>query len=106
MEASAEKYFLCEDGNVNFWSILYVHSAQAFLSGLAAYWMFRKSNDPKWVERASKAKYAMKKWADTHEWNFQNKFYLMEAEEAFCYKDTNSAKTFYEKAITSARKHR
>jgi len=32
--------------------------------------------------------------------------YLLEAEEAFCYDDIQSAESFYEKASSSARKHR
>lgn len=105
MKASAENYFIYED-STNTWSLLYVHTAQAFISGLAAYWMFRKSKDPKWTHKASKSKLMMKKWAEVNEWNFQNKLYLMEAEEAFCYDDTASAKSLYEKAISSAREHR
>ena len=105
MEAAAESYFALEE-NVYSWSLLYVHAAQTFHSGLAVYWIFRQSNDPKWADRAAKAKFAMKKWSDTNEWNFQHKLYMMEAEEAFCYKDFASAKSFYEKAISSAKEHR
>ena len=103
MKASAEIYF---GYNVNSWSLLYNYTAQAFHGGLAAYWVFRKSNDAKWAERASLAKFAIKKWADCNEWNFQSKLFLIEAEEAFCYKDIDSAKSLYEKAISSAREHR
>jgi len=105
MKASVENYFIYKD-SANTWSLVYADSARAFISGLAAYWMFRKTKDPKWTHKASKSKFMMKKWAEVNEWNFQNKLYLMEAEEAFCYDDTVSAKTLYEKAITSAREHR
>mmetsp|Transcript_32408 Transcript_32408/g.58578 ORF Transcript_32408/g.58578 Transcript_32408/m.58578 type:complete len:391 (-) Transcript_32408:18-1190(-) len=103
MKASAEIYF---GYNVNSWSLVYTQTAQAFHGGLAAYWVFRKTNDAKWAERASRAKFAIKKWADCNEWNFQNKLLLLEAEEAFCYNDIDSAKSLYEKAISSAREHR
>ena len=105
MKAAAEKYFSFAD-SLMLWSLLYPHAATTFNSGLAAYWIFRKSSNPEWIGRASKLKFGIKKWADTNEWNFQNKLYLMEAEEAYCHNDVSSAKALYEKAISSAREHR
>lgn len=103
MKGFAEKYF---SYNLNSWSLVYIHTAQAFMGGLAAFWVSRKSNDPVWAERGCKSKFQMKKWADSCQWNFQSKLYLMEAEEAFCYKDIEGAKSLYEKAISSAKEHR
>lgn len=104
MKAFAEEYY-CHN-NVNSWSLLYIHTAQAFIGGLVAFSVSRKSNNPVWADRGYKAKCLMKKWADSCKWNFQSKLYLMEAEEAFCCDDICSAKALYENAISSARAHR
>ena len=103
MKAFAEKYF---DFNLHTWALLYYQTAHTFYAGLVSFWVYRQSNDPIWAERARKAKFMMKKWADCNEWNFQNKLLLLEAEEAFCYNDIDSAKSLYEKALSSAREHR
>jgi len=102
MKVLAEKYY---DFNLHTWTLLHVHTAHTFYSGLVSSWVFRKSKDAKWADRARKAKFLMKKWADC-KWNFQNKLYLMEAEEAFCYNDIANAEYLYEKALSSAREHR
>jgi len=100
----AEEYY-CHNNIVSF-SLLYIHTAQAFIGGLVAFSISRKSNNPIWADRGSKAKCLMKKWADSCNWNFQSKLYLIEAEEAYCSDDICSAKSLYEKAISSARAHR
>ena len=40
------------------------------------------------------------------QWTFENKWYLLEAEESFCSNDVEAAKTYYKKAITSAKLHK
>mmetsp|Transcript_2160 Transcript_2160/g.5098 ORF Transcript_2160/g.5098 Transcript_2160/m.5098 type:complete len:129 (-) Transcript_2160:24-410(-) len=59
-----------------------------------------------WLQRGKKAKITMEKWAKSSEWNFQSRFFLLEAEAYFCIKDYNSARASYDKAIASAKKHR
>jgi len=103
MEVLAEKYY---DFNLHTWTLLYIHTAHTFYGGLVSSWVYRQSKDPKWADRARKARFLMKKWADCNEWNFQNKLYLMEAEEAFCNKANDSAESLYKKALSSAREHR
>lgn len=103
MLASAEQYFSYD---INSWSLIYIHAAQTFITGLSSFALFRKTKDPKWAEKGSKAKFQMKKWAENCEWNFSNKVHLFEAEQAFCFNDINGAKALYEKAISSAREHR
>ena len=88
------------------WSVIYVHTSQAFFGGLAAFWIYRKTNDPIWLQRGKKAKITMEKWTQSSEWNFQSRFYLLEAEAYFCNKDYNSARASYDRAIESAKKHR
>ena len=79
MKAFAERHFSYDA--INSYSLLYIHTAQVFIGGLAAFWCFRKTNDPTWADRGSRAKFQMKKWADSCGWNFQSKLYLLEAGE-------------------------
>lgn len=75
--------------------------------GLVSFWVYRQTKDPVWAERGRQNKATMKKWVETaSEHNFQQKLYLLEAEEAFCSGDSINAKLFYEHAVTAARKHR
>jgi len=87
---------------------LFFHqTAHAFYSGLISFWIYRKTSDPLWMERGRQAKLAMKKWAEAaSEHNFLHKVYLMEAEEAFSSDDAELAKSMYEKAVATAKKHR
>ncbi|KAL7528135.1 hypothetical protein ACHAXR_007195, partial [Thalassiosira sp. AJA248-18] len=107
MKDFAEKYF---EYNLHswtiFWTILYIYTAQIYVGGLVSFWIFRQSNDPKWAERGCKAIFAMKKWAESSQHNFQQNAYLLEAEQAFCNNDIESAEALYEKAISASRGHR
>ena len=72
-----------------------------------SYWVARNSSDrEQWYERGNKSKLALKKWAETCSWNFENEWYLLEAEEAFCNGNVDDAKAYYEKAVTSAKDHK
>ena len=39
-------------------------------------------------------------------WTFENKWYLLEAEESYFNRDFEAAKAYYEKAISSAKDHK
>ncbi|KAL7536597.1 hypothetical protein ACHAWF_005522, partial [Thalassiosira exigua] len=88
------------------WTLLYVHTGHAFHSGLAAWWIFRRTNDLKWKATGEKATVTMKKWAESSRHNFAHKAYLLQAEEAFCNDDYQSAKSLYEKSVSAAKQHR
>ena len=76
------------------------------VGGLASFWIYRQTNDTKWAERGRESKLAMNRWAETaSQHNFQHKAYLLEAEEAFCYNNHELAKSLYEQAVSTARKH-
>ena len=76
------------------------------VGGLASFWIYRQTNDPVWAERGRECKATMKNWAETaSQHNFQHKAYLLEAEEAFCNHNHELAKSLYEKAVSTARKH-
>jgi len=103
----AEKYLACIGRST--WANLYLsHSFQVFYIGLISFWAARKSRKDgvQWYERGNKSKLALKKWAETSRWTFENKWYLLEAEESFCNSNFDDAKMYYEKAISSAKDHK
>jgi predicted ATPase len=104
---AAEKYFACSETT---WANLILnHAVQSFYTGMISFWVARKSREvqqQQWYQRGNKSKWALKIWAESSRWNFENKWYLLEAEEAYCNKDFESAKSFYAKAITSAKEHK
>eukprot|EP00986_Skeletonema_menzelii_P007042 scaffold2704_cov162-Skeletonema_menzelii.AAC.2 len=100
-----EKYLNCI---VNTWANLFFqHAYHAFYMGLISFWLARKSRDGQlWHERGTRSKLALKKWAESSKWTFENKWYLLEAEESYCNNDFDTAKLLYEKAISSAKDHK
>lgn len=92
--------------NFRSWSLLYSDSGQTFITGLVAFWVYRKTNDLIWSKRGHEAKLQMKLWAETSEWNFKGKFHLLEAEEYFSNNDLKSASISYESAILASKEHR
>jgi len=101
----SEKYLDCI---ANTWAnLLFAHSYHAFYMGLISFWLARKSGDEQqWHERGKRSKLALKKWAESSQWTFENKWYLLEAEESYCNKNFDRAKLYYEKAISSAKDHK
>lgn len=106
MKEFAEKYFDLIDFKLHSWMMIYALSAYLWTSGLVSFWVYRQSNDPIWASRGNKARLVMKKFAESSEWNFQQKALLLDAEEAACQNNIDSAKLLYEKAISTAREHR
>jgi hypothetical protein len=102
---NVEKYLCCIRDT---WANLFLsHAFQAFYVGLISFWLARKSRDGhQWHERGSQSKLALRRWAESSQWTFENKLYLLEAEESFCNNDFEAAKAYYEKAISSAKIHK
>jgi predicted ATPase len=100
-----EKYLACIG---NTWAnLLLAHAYHAFYIGLISFWLARKSRDgQQWYERGNNSKFALKKLAKSSLWNFENKWYLLEAEESYCKNDFEAAKSYYEKAVSSAKDHK
>eukprot|EP00985_Skeletonema_marinoi_P014100 scaffold7078_cov148-Skeletonema_marinoi.AAC.7 len=103
-----EKYF---DLQQTTWGNLFLaHAIHAFHTGLISFWVARKSKSKElrqqWYERGNQSKLALRRWAKSSQWTFENKWYLLEAEEAFCNNDFEAAKTYYQGAITSAKFHK
>ncbi len=78
-----EKYLSCFVSN---WPVLLVaHSQHAFYIGLISFWLARESRDGQhWHERGKRSKLALKKWAESSQWSYENNWYLLEAEESAC----------------------
>ena len=102
----AEKYFDCCE---TVWaSLFFLHASQSFYIGLTSFWLARKSREEQqlWYHRGNQSKEALKKWAESSLWTFENKWYLLEAEESYCNNDFEAAKSFYKKAVSSAKNHK
>jgi hypothetical protein len=101
----AMKYFDCSDKT---WAnTLFVnHSVHAFYMGLISFWVARKSREREWNDRGERFKAALRRWTESSKWTFENKWFLLEAEESYCKRNFVEAKSFYEKAISSAKKHK
>ena len=99
-----EKYFAFQQ--TTWGALFFAHAVHAFYTGLISFWAARKSREQRWYERGNKSKLALRKWADSSQWTFENKWFLLEAEEAFCNNDFEAAKAYYKKAVTSAKSHK
>jgi len=102
---SAEKYLACSE---NTWAhLFFAHSIHTFYIGLISFWLARKSRDgQQWQQRGEKFRIALKRWAEYCNWTFENKWYLLEAEQAYCDNNFDSAEIFFAKAISSAKEHK
>jgi hypothetical protein len=106
MKLSAEKFFTVYNVNSRNYIFLLTIVHRTFYGGLVAFWIHRQTKDPVWFKRGQAAKVAVKKCAESSHHNFQHKLYLLEAEEAFCNNNNESAESLYEKSVSTARDHR
>eukprot|EP00569_Conticribra_weissflogii_P000722 CAMPEP_0171357828 /NCGR_PEP_ID=MMETSP0878-20121228/46434_1 /TAXON_ID=67004 /ORGANISM="Thalassiosira weissflogii, Strain CCMP1336" /LENGTH=1324 /DNA_ID=CAMNT_0011863881 /DNA_START=50 /DNA_END=4024 /DNA_ORIENTATION=+ len=78
-----------------------------FFQGLAAFHMFRhQGRDAKWLRIGESSMRQLQLWAGHSTWNFDNKFFLLEAESHFSKGEYDHAEMKYLSAIKSARTHR
>ena len=80
-----------------------------FFEGLACFQFARQSNDDersKWMVKGETVLEKMKLWSEHSSWNFENKMLLLEAENKHTLGDFDSAASFYERSIRSAREHK
>ena len=99
-----EKYFAFQE--TTWGNLFFAHAVHAFYTGLISFWVARKSKEQRWYQRGCRSKLALRRWADSSQWTFENKWFLLEAEESFCNNDFEVAKTYYKKAVTSAKSHK
>eukprot|EP00986_Skeletonema_menzelii_P013347 scaffold7689_cov139-Skeletonema_menzelii.AAC.1 len=66
-----------------------------------------ETNDKVWIARGADSKVSMEKLAVlASTWNFQNKTYLLQAEEQFSARNFDDAEKLYDDAILSSKKHK
>eukprot|EP00985_Skeletonema_marinoi_P019265 scaffold10976_cov95-Skeletonema_marinoi.AAC.1 len=103
------KFFDCRE---NAWANLMVtHVYHALYTGLISFWVARESRaiDAQyqyWIAMGNESKLTLKRWVQSSPWTFENKWYLLEAEESFSHNDYEAAKSFYKQAISSAKLHK
>ena len=95
--AEVEEYFL-----------LFSRSVFVFISGLAAFKIYRETGgDSLWTSRGLECMKEFKLWTEQgSSWNFEHKLQLMEAEHLYCCGDFELAAESYKNAITSAKAHK
>jgi tetratricopeptide (TPR) repeat protein len=86
--------------------MLYHQSISYFWEGLVSYWIGRAEDNTEWLLKGHSATQAIQKLVDCSEWNFQNKLFLLKAEQQFCARDFILAENYYDAAISSSREHR
>ena len=80
---------------------------QTFISGLAAYQVYRETGDSSWKDRGVMHTQELRVWAErASSWNFEHKLKLMQAEDCSCSGNIKKAIELYESAISSARAHK
>lgn len=79
-----------------------------FIDGMIGFSFARKYKDEKevWEKIGNSMISKFQKWAESSEWNFTNKLYLLLAERYFLQNDQESAFEYYDKAIKAACDHR
>mmetsp|Transcript_36584 Transcript_36584/g.74669 ORF Transcript_36584/g.74669 Transcript_36584/m.74669 type:complete len:123 (-) Transcript_36584:278-646(-) len=74
-----------------------------FYFGLVSFRIGREKRDKRWLSRGTESKYALNNLAATAStWNFENKAFLLQAEEKFSQMDFEAAGVLYDAAILSA----
>jgi hypothetical protein len=100
----AEKFFEIRWQN---WFMVCVHSAHEFYGGLAAFRIFRETHDASWLEKGVQCRESVQLWKEQgSRWNWEHRYWLLVAEENFCYMNFADAEAAYNNAIKSARSHR
>ncbi|KAK1734218.1 hypothetical protein QTG54_014985, partial [Skeletonema marinoi] len=108
-EDAAEKYFSV-DRLVGLPPVMFFGK---FYSGLVSFWVARETDDNdrkesnKWIKRGVECKDKIEKLSvSASTWNFENKLYLLQAEEQFCSRNFETAETLYDAAILSSKMHK
>lgn len=84
----------------------YVNIHRHFYGGLVSLHFYRETHDQFWLDRATHAISKLEAWAAESVWNFENKLFLLQAENHYAFGEMEEAAVKYRLAIESARKHR
>lgn len=81
-----------------------------FVDGLIGFFFARKAkrleDEAKWTNLGLDVLQSLRNWANSSDWNFSNKLYLLEAEFYFLKEDDERALACYHASIKAAREHR
>lgn len=103
MKESAIKFFECA---AKAWTLAANHMTLVLIGGLVSFRIHRETNIPFWLEQGKQFKMQMQIWADQgSSWTFENKCFLLEAEDHFSNNRSDLARSIYDKAISSAKAH-
>ncbi|KAL7447665.1 hypothetical protein ACHAXS_000048 [Conticribra weissflogii] len=98
-----EKHF---EHKLQTWSLLNADWIRTLISGLASFWIYRRTNDYQWFEKGNEMKAKMELWTQSSTWNFVHLHHLLEAEEFFSNNQQEKAKVSYDEAIKFSKKHK
>lgn len=84
----------------------YTSIYNVFYDGLINFYFMGQTGNLLYLERGEKALSKMREWVGHSDWNFKNKFLLMQAEFYRIKKDVKRADVCYESSIVAARDHR
>lgn len=106
MKATAENHFNAEV-TYQGWSLMSINIFHVFVLGLVSFRLYRETKEDLWLGRGRKFNATMKSWNKQGcLWTFENKMYLMEAEENFCTMNFDNARKYYDMSISSAKTHK
>jgi tetratricopeptide (TPR) repeat protein len=87
-------------------ALVFIVSARSFIAGLGCYHIYRETRDSSWLERGKARKEKMRRYSeDGCEYNFLQKYLLMQAEESYCIGDYDVAREHYKNAIATCQNH-
>jgi hypothetical protein len=87
--------------------MLYNHIEHTFISGLAAFRLYRETRDSSWMDKGSTCTKEMRVLAEQGcSWNFHHKLLMLEAEDHLSKGNVDAAKESFKNAIVTAQTHR
>jgi hypothetical protein len=90
MKLHAEQYFEYRIPSTCLHAGIAVH---VFIGGLVSYRIYRETKDTLWLKRGREFKERIQSWKEEGSaWNFEHKFFLLSAEEAYSHGQFENAK--------------
>ncbi|KAL7486051.1 hypothetical protein ACHAW6_011657 [Cyclotella cf. meneghiniana] len=88
------------------WLLMSNHIFHVLIGSLVSFRIYRETKVTFWLERGTKLKSQMQVWSEQgSSWTFENKCFLLEAEEHFSNNRMHAAQAAYGMAISSAKAH-
>ena len=105
-EEMKESYENFSKLKVNSGLFVFSSAVQTFYEGLMLFRMGRKENDTEWFDKGKVIRAKFEALALVSAWNFENKMFLLKAEEQYSLGNLDLAETLYDGAVYSAKGHR